>query len=88
MLHKPLSLLYKQCDSLAYGLLVPNSHTVCIQENLDLSDWEIPEAEFNALSNLEVQQRAGGDLDNKTAYWWELITEDGPYRKPADLWDD
>jgi diketogulonate reductase-like aldo/keto reductase len=70
------------------SVLPKSVHEERIKENLDLSDWEIPEAEFNALSNLEVQQRAGGGLDNKTAYWWELITDNGPYRKPADLWDD
>ncbi|KAI3677682.1 hypothetical protein L6452_36948 [Arctium lappa] len=53
-----------------------------INENMHIFNWEIPEQDFNVLSNIPDQQKrvlSGEEL---------FVNKDGPVRSVADIWDD
>lgn len=51
-----------------------------MQANLDCSGWELPEADYQALSNLDYQARM---VDGSF-----LLNPRGPYTTLVQLWDE
>jgi alcohol dehydrogenase (NADP+) len=61
--------------------VLPKSTSVKrIASNLDVFDWQLSDADFNALSSLAYQRRM---VDGAF-----LLRKQGPYRTLADIWDD
>ncbi|KVH94888.1 Aldo/keto reductase [Cynara cardunculus var. scolymus] len=52
-----------------------------INENMHVFNWELPEQDFNVLSNIPDQKRV---LSGEELF---VNKKDGPYRSVADIWD-
>ncbi|KAM6550510.1 hypothetical protein CsatB_000318 [Cannabis sativa] len=77
----PAQILAKWALQRGTSVIIPNSDTNTIKENIQLFGWEIPNQDFQALSTLSHQKRV---VDGEDLF---VNKEEGPITSVAQVWD-
>ncbi|KAF4379019.1 hypothetical protein F8388_022106 [Cannabis sativa] len=77
----PAQVLAKWALQRGTSVIIPNSDTTTIKENIQLFGWEIPNQDFQALSTLSNQKRV---VDGEDLF---VNKEEGPITSVAQVWD-
>ncbi|KAM6574112.1 hypothetical protein CsatA_022439 [Cannabis sativa] len=77
----PAQVLAKWALQRGTSVIIPNSDTNTIKENIQLFGWEIPNQDFQALSTLSHQKRV---VDGEDLF---VNKEEGPITSVAQVWD-
>ncbi|KAL2330654.1 hypothetical protein Fmac_018235 [Flemingia macrophylla] len=81
-LHKsPGQVLVKWAIQRGTSVIPKSTKPNRIMENVSVFNWELPERDFKALSNMPNQRRV---LDGEDLF---VNKSDGPFRSAADIWD-
>lgn len=78
----PAQVLIKWAIQRGTSVIPKSSHDERIKENIQVFNWEIPEEDFQALSNIQEQKRV---LDGEDLF---VNKVHGPYKSVAELWDN
>jgi len=66
--------VYEQGDC----VLVKSFNEERMVENLDILDWELSEEEKHKIGQIPQRKGYAG---------WDFVSDDGPYKSTAELWD-